>query len=109
MLMPSVPIACTLAPDGVADRMEEWRTFLSTMVTKVEQVTNQATLTLLRDGETLVVATDLAEREKACCPFFQFSIEVDAFWARLLVGVPLGAEGILTGLLTVSSPRPSTD
>ena len=44
--MTAVPIACTLTPEGVVDRMEEWRTFLSTMVTKIERTTNQATLTL---------------------------------------------------------------
>ena len=29
------------------------------------------------------MATDLAEREKACCPFFQFSIEMDGLDGRL--------------------------
>jgi hypothetical protein len=107
--MTAVPIACTLSPEGVVDRMEEWRTFLSTMVTKIERTTNQATLTLRPGSKALLMATDLAEREKACCPFFQFSIEMDGLEGRLLVGVPMEAEAILTHLLSLTQPHSSAD
>ena len=107
--MTAVPIACTLTPEGVVDRMEEWRTFLSTMVTKIERTTNQATLTLREGSKALLMATDLAEREKACCPFFQFSIELEGLDGRLLVGVPIEAEKILTDLLRVTPPNSSAD
>jgi hypothetical protein len=89
--------------------MGEWRAFLSTMVTQIDRATNQATLTLLGGSEALVVATDLAEREKACCPFFQFSIELEGLESRLLVGVPMEAEEILTELLGVTQPNSSAD
>ena len=107
--MATVPIACTLTPDAAADRMAEWRTFLSTMVTRVDRVTNQATLTLLRGSDPLLVATDLAEREKACCRFFRFSVEMDGLETRLLVGVPPEAEPILSGLLSLAPSVPDAD
>jgi hypothetical protein len=107
--MTVVPIACTLTPEGVVGRMEEWRTFLSTMVTKIERTTNQATLILCEGSKALVTAIDLAEREKACCPFFQFSIEIEGLEGRLLVGVPMEAEQILTNFLGVARPDSSAD
>jgi len=107
--MATIQIACTLTPDSVVDRMGEWRTFLSTMVTSVERVTNQTTLTLVGGGDALLLATDLAEREKACCPFFQFSIELEGLEGRLLIGVPTEAAEILTGLLGVTHPHSGAD
>ncbi len=104
MRVTKIPIACSLTPDAVVDRMEEWRFLLSTMVIRVERAPNQATLTL-GDGDALLMATDLAEREKACCPFFEFSIELEGLERRLLIGVPTEAEEILTELLAVTQPN----
>jgi hypothetical protein len=49
----------------------------------------------------LLTITDIAEREKACCPFFLFSIELDGAEARLHIDVPGEAEPILTELLAL--------
>ena len=47
-------------------------------------------------AEDLLVAVDLARREKECCAFFDFSVEVgtDACW--LVAGVPYEAARVLT-------------
>jgi MerR family copper efflux transcriptional regulator len=97
----SAPIACTLTADAMVDRLAEWRDVFSTMVEKVERQENQATLTLSRGPEGLMTVADLAEREKACCSFFEFSIELNGLDVRLHVEVPAEAGPILTELLSL--------
>jgi hypothetical protein len=101
----TVPITCTLTPDAVVDRMAEWRVLLSTMVERIDVVPTNATLTLVGGVEALVAATDLAERERACCAFFRFSLELDGNGTRLHIEVPAGAEEILTGLLQIGQAQ----
>jgi hypothetical protein len=95
-----VPIACTLTVDAAVDRVAEWKELLSTVVARVDHDRNHATLTIL-GTEALVAVTDLAERERVCCSFFQFSIELDGNETRLRIGVPFEAEPILNELLTL--------
>ena len=99
--MDTVPIACTLTADAMVDRLAEWRGVFSGMVEKVERHDNQATLTLSRGREALLTVIDLAEREKACCSFFELSIQLEGFDARLHVEVPVEADQILTDLLSL--------
>jgi len=98
----AAPIACTLTADAAVDRMAEWKALLSTMVERVDVVTTRATLTLVGGTEALVAAADLAERERACCAFFRFSLELDGSGTRLLIEVPPDAQAILTGLLNLA-------
>lgn len=99
--MTTVPIACTLTAEEVLDRRAEWEGFLSSMVQRVDCDESHATLTLLGGSEPLLRGADLAEREKACCAFFEFSIELDGSGTRLHVGVPSEAEPVLAGLLAL--------
>ncbi len=99
--MTNVPIACTLTAEAAVDRLSEWKAFLTTAVRCVEAGTDRAVLTLARGSEPLLTATDLAEREKACCSFFVFSIELDGSETRLHIEVPPGAEPILRDLLSL--------
>jgi len=71
------------------------------MVQSVETGTNDADLTLLGGSEPLLTATNLAEREKACCSFFLFSIGLDGTGAHLHIEDPPEAEPILTDLLSL--------
>ena len=46
----------------------------------------------LKPGDTtLLRAVDLAAREKACCAFFSFGIEIEADSRTLVMGVPAEA------------------
>jgi len=58
-------------------------------------------LRLRPDDETLAVAADLAAREKECCAFFSFTIEIepDARWLR--VEAPPDAQAVLDGLVAL--------
>jgi len=95
------PIACTLTSDAVVDRVAEWRDLLSRRVRRIDHDKNHATLVLL-GTEALLVAAELAERERVCCSFFQFSIELDGTETRLRVGVPAEAEPVLRELIALA-------
>jgi hypothetical protein len=91
-----VPIACTLTAEELPDRIDEWRTFMASSVVDTERPAGTRLRLRLEPSErTLVRAADLAQRERACCGFFDFSIDVqtDALW--LVVRVPDEAAGIL--------------
>jgi hypothetical protein len=55
--------------------------------------------------QTLEAAVDLARREKACCAFFEFSIEVEADASWLSVKVPPDAADTLEDFVSLL-PRP---
>ena len=93
------PIACTLSGNKVLHRLAEWKVVLSRVVGSVDYHENGVILTLLGGSEPLLSITDLAEREKACCSFFLFSIELDGVETRLHFDVPPEAELALTELL----------
>ena len=48
-----------------------------------------------RPRDTLLAAADLAQREKACCGFFRFAVELEVDSRRLRVEVPADAVGVL--------------
>jgi hypothetical protein len=77
-----IPLACTLATGEAAARAHEWRAFLETHVVEVQRTSSIAHLRLRDESDSLLVATDLARREKACCAFFEFRLTIlaDAFW-----------------------------
>ena len=102
--MTEVPIACTLTADAAVDRLAEWRIFFSSMVERIDHDGSTATVTLRAGSEPLMTAVGLAEREKLCCSFFEFSIELAETEARLHIEVPTEAEPVLAGLLSLMGP-----
>jgi hypothetical protein len=97
-----VPIACTLSEEAAVDRVDEWRDFLRTAVVTTEATETEGRV-LLKDGpEILLRAVDLAEREKACCAFFEFAIALDDQGRWLTIAVPPDATAILQGLLSLA-------
>ncbi len=52
-------------------------------------------MTLREDLVGLTELVQLAQREKACCGFFEFDLAIDADRARLLVSVPDEATDVL--------------
>ena len=101
--MTRIPIACSLsARDGVA-RVQEWRAFAHDHIVDTERTSHAARLRL-RDGtDAVLAATDLARREKACCPFFEFRLLLltDAIW--LEVDAPNDAKAVLDGLVSLTT------
>jgi hypothetical protein len=93
-----VPIACSLDAEAVGDRLEEWRAAFA-LVDEVRVTEQVARLRLTGDDEALLRVVDLAEREKQCCPFFAFSIDLDGERRWLRIAVPEEAAGVLTGFI----------
>jgi hypothetical protein len=90
------PIACSLSVDGARDRIAEWRVFFASSVDSVEQLAKERfRFRLVPDPGALADAVDLAQREKACCPFFDFSIQLEPDRCWLAVGVPTEATAVL--------------
>jgi ribosomal protein S19 len=104
MCVVEVPIACSLTADQAQDRVTEWRALLGSGVDRAEIGEAVARLRLVEDDQTLVRVVDLAEREQACCPFFDFSIELDHGRRWLRVSVPSDAAGVLLGLFAPTQP-----
>ena len=94
--MVRVPIACTLTTQDAGERIEQWRRLLYGSIDHAVRVGDERLrLRLNSSTEGLLATIDLAQREKACCTFFEFSIELekDARW--LVVSVPPEAVGVL--------------
>jgi hypothetical protein len=95
--MAETPIACTLAPAAIEDRVADWQRVLGHA--RSRHTAPDGTLRVELDG-----AVDLGElarlvvAEQRCCAFFSFAITVDHRGIALQVTVPTGAEEILTTL-----------
>lgn len=92
-----IPIACTLTADAADDRIGEWRRFLAAGSIGGFERRSDHHLRVQLDPSTraLEAVVDLAQREKACCGFFEFSIDLDADRSWLSVRVPPEASSIL--------------
>ncbi|HVA05804.1 MAG TPA: hypothetical protein VNG12_03585 [Acidimicrobiales bacterium] len=92
-----VPIACTLGASELPDRLAEWQAFFGDHVEGSEPVSEQRLRLRLRDSDAaLLAAASLSRREKACCAFFEFSVELGVHERWLVVSVPPGAEETLS-------------
>jgi MerR family copper efflux transcriptional regulator len=95
-----IPIACTLTGAQQKERGDEWRHFLADDVVEVARTDSSARLRLNDESDVILTAVDLARREKACCAFFEFRLDVldDAIW--LVVDAPAEAASILDELIS---------
>jgi hypothetical protein len=99
-----VPIACTLTAGARTERTEEWRDTLRTSVTAATRTAPGRVELRLADGPTAAGRlVDLARREKACCGFFSFAVEIDAQGATMVVEVPEDAVAVLDDFAALRS------
>jgi DNA-binding transcriptional MerR regulator len=70
------PIACTLAPDALAGRLDDWQAVTATARSR-EPIAGGVRLRLPRDTDLAALAGLLAA-EQACCAFFTFALVVTA-------------------------------
>jgi hypothetical protein len=91
-------LACTLSDRETRARLVEWHTTLRRAgEVKVAGISGIAVFD--HDPHVLVDIVELASKEKACCPFLDFTLEVRGSELRLHAFVPVGAEQILESLL----------
>ncbi len=91
-----IPIACSLDETAARSQVDEWRTVIARAVAETERTSpTTVTLTLKADLVGLTDLVQLAQREKACCTFFEFDLVVDVDRVRFVVSVPDEAEDVL--------------
>jgi MerR family copper efflux transcriptional regulator len=80
-----IPIACTLSATEKTTRGDEWRQFLAANVTEAVRVENVVRMRLIDGDEVILRVVDLARREKDCCAFFEFRLELlpDEVWLEM--------------------------
>jgi hypothetical protein len=90
-----IAIACSLSESSARDQLGEWRQLLSDAV---RLSPTELSLPISdRPGQVEAIVR-LAQREKACCPFFDFKIHIEAEHAVLQMSVPPEAVAVLDAL-----------
>jgi hypothetical protein len=97
----TTPIACSLGPDGLGERLDEWRALMATHVSSVEPGPVSVRLVLDGSDAAILAAASLGAREKECCPFFDVAIELEPARRSLRLAVPAGAEPVLDEFVTL--------
>jgi hypothetical protein len=89
------PIACSLDATALTERVEEWRALVASSVRTIAADDNTVRLVLDGSDAALLRAAALGQSEKACCPFFDVSVDLAAETRTLSLRVPPGAEEVL--------------
>ena len=93
-----IPIACSLSESAARSQLGEWHTLLESSVVATDRpCPSELSLRLRPDLAQLESIVRLAQREKACCPFFDFAIAIEAEAIALRVSVPPDAVSLLDG------------
>jgi len=93
---PEPAIACTLDPEDMGARGDEWRTLLAGVTPRT---TIQGGLRLALGADTdLADVARLAVAEWACCSFFAFAITVDGRGTALEVRAPEAAQEVMANV-----------
>jgi hypothetical protein len=97
-----VPIACTLHPNEMGGRLEEWHRLFAAHLGGIERPAPTRLRLILAADAGLERMRDLAAREMECCAFMTFTVTPSE--GRLLVdaAVPAEAAPTLDGLAGIA-------
>jgi hypothetical protein len=85
----TVPIACTLSETAARSQLGEWHELLAAIAVGSDRVSpTEVRFRLGDDLGRLGELVRLAQREKACCEFFDFRLLIDSGAVALGVSVP---------------------
>ena len=94
-----IPLECTLSGDAQTARFAEWADLLTRTTGKMD-ADGGADVTFPADPDLAGQLAALAMREKECCSFFAFTLDMTAAASiTLQVRAPQGAEPLVAGLL----------
>jgi hypothetical protein len=94
-----IPLACTLSSDGQITRFAEWAVLLTRATSKTD-TDGGADITFPADPDLAGQLAALSVREKDCCSFFAFTLDMTAAGTiTLRVRAPQDAEPLIAGLL----------
>lgn len=89
-----IAIACTLSPEQVPGRVDEWRALVAEATAR-----DGGTLRFPPSPELAAKVGALAASEQSCCSFLTFDIHIDATGTTLTVGAPDEASSLVDALL----------
>jgi hypothetical protein len=89
-----VPIACTLEPGAMPERLADWNAVLDRATTRVATADGGLRIEFGDDVDLGELAR-LIRAEQHCCAFFSFAISVDHRGSALEVRAPEGADNIV--------------
>ena len=83
------PLVCSLTEQAARGQLDEWRRLASDPAVEVTRPSPTRLELRLSDGlDRIGAVVGLAQREKACCPFLEFSLDIAADSVTLVVSVP---------------------
>jgi MerR family copper efflux transcriptional regulator len=91
------PIACTLEPDAVPDRLEAWRATLENAVSRTAAADGALRIEF-GDTTHLAEMARLVEAEQRCCAFLSFAIVIDSAGLALEVRAPASAADVVSAI-----------
>ncbi len=97
----SPPIACTLAPEQVGDRIDDWRAALA-LATSREPTEGGMRVRFPR-GVGVEALAALAAAEQDCCPFFTLALTFDVDGVAFEVTGPPDARPVIDALVGTAS------
>jgi hypothetical protein len=91
-----IPIACSLTDSAARSQLGEWRAIIAAAVDAVDRGSpTELSLRLRADLAGLSDLVRLAQREQACCPFFDFTLRISAVSNTLVISAPPDAAPVL--------------
>jgi DNA-binding transcriptional MerR regulator len=96
------PIACTLAPDRMSDRMVEWHKLLTQAIGR-EPLDGGVRVRFPAGPDVAAEVAQLAAAEHDCCTFFNFTIVMNHTGTVLEVRAPADAAVLVDAVFGVAS------
>ena len=98
-LQPSsdVPIACTLVPGAMPDRLADWTNVLDAAQGRSRTADGRLRIEF-GDAADVAELVRLVEAEQHCCAFFAFAVTIDERGIALEVGAPAEAQDIVAAM-----------
>ena len=91
------PIACSLPPGAVPDRVTDWQGVVA-RATDRQPVDGGVSLTFPSDDDLAAQIAGLAAAEQRCCPFFTFTVRLTTGQLRLDVQAPADAADVVAAM-----------
>lgn len=105
----SAPIACSLTHAAARSQLGEWRTIMAIAADTAERRSpTELSFRLRPDLAGLSDLVRLAQREHACCPFFDFTLRITATSSSLVISVPSDAAPVLDTFAGLAAGRAAT-
>ena len=98
----AVPIACTLQPGEMPDRIADWQRLLDAATSRSRTADGRIRVEFTA-GVDIAELVRLVQAEQQCCAFFAFAVTIDERGTALEVGAPAEAHDIVAAMFGTAS------